>query len=300
MVAAGSDAGRVAGAYAACLALARTHYENFPVASWLVPRAMRPHVAAVYAFARIADDYADEGTRTQAERESLIASWQARLHAAAEGRRVAEGPHPEVFVALGQTIREKRLPVGLFDDLLSAFVQDTRVTRYDTWDDVCDYCRRSANPVGRLVLRIAGVADAQADARADAVCTALQLANFWQDLALDWARGRLYVPREVAARHGASDTSLDPEALTEAWRSTVRDCVAYTRALFVTGRGVSDDVRGRLRHELRLTWLGGMRILERLDQQSVSPRHVRPVLGMRDAGVIGLRWLTWRASDNPR
>ncbi len=282
------------------MALASAHYENFPVASWLVPRPMRPHVAAVYAFARIADDYADEGVRAQAEREALIASWRERLHAAVEGRRVADGPHPEVFVALRETIRARQLPLGLFDDLLSAFEQDTRVTRYDTWDDIRDYCRRSANPVGRLVLRIAGVSDARADTRSDAVCTALQLANFWQDLAIDWTRGRLYVPREVAARHGATEASLDPNALTDAWRATIADCVAYTRALFLAGRGVSEDVRGRLRHELRLTWLGGMRILERLDQQAAACRHARPVLGARDAAVIGVRWLTWRASDAPR
>lgn len=295
MVAAASDPARAAEAYAACLALARAHDENFPVASWLVPRAMRPHVAAVYAFARIADDYADEGTRPQAEREALIAAWQERLHAAAEGRVVPDGPHPEVFVALGPTIRERRLPVALFDDLLSAFVQDTRVTRYETWDAVRDYCRRSANPVGRLVLRIAGIADARADAQSDAVCTALQLTNFWQDLAVDWARGRLYVPREVAARHGASDATLDPVALTDAWRAALGECIDTTRALFVEGRGVTDAVQGRLRHELRLTWLGGMRILERLDRQAASPRHVRPALGPGDAGVIAVRWLTWRS-----
>ena len=204
-------------------------------------------------------------------------------------------------MALGQTIREKQLPVALFDDLLSAFVQDIRVTRYATWDDVRDYCRRSANPVGRLVLRIAGVVDPQADAGSDAVCTALQLANFWQDLAVDWARGRLYVPMEVAARHGASEASFDPGALTDPWRATLHDCIASTRALFIAGRDVNDDVQGRLRHELRLTWLGGMRILERLDQQAAaSARHVRPTLGLRDAGVVGLRWLSWRAKGGPR
>ena len=177
----------VAGAaYAVCLRLAREHYENFPVASRLLPRAMRPHIAAVYAFARIADDFADEGSRSAGTRLALIDDWARRLHGAVSQHgsgATAAGDTDDptaaaVFVALSETIRECRLPVQLFDDLLSAFRQDVTVRRYETWEDVLEYCRRSANPVGRLVLNIAGYRAPQIEAWSDAVCTALQLTNF--------------------------------------------------------------------------------------------------------------------------
>ena len=193
-------------AYAYCQQVARRHYENFPVASWLLPPEMRPHVAAVYAFARLADDFADEGTRDPAERERLLDDWLERLHASmATGHKthIGRGDHHLVFAALGATIRDRDLPVPLFEDLLSAFRQDVRVVRYQTWDDLFDYCRRSANPVGRLVLRIAGHRDDTLDAASDAVCTALQLTNFWQDLDIDWRRGRLYLPASERESAGA-------------------------------------------------------------------------------------------------
>jgi squalene synthase HpnC len=285
----------LASAYAACQRLAREHYENFPVASRLLPAAMRPHVAAVYAFARIADDYADEGEAPARERHARLAAWRARMHAAASGSAVPQGPHPDVFVALGHTIAACRIPTPLFDDLLSAFEQDVDTTRYGTWADVLDYCRRSANPVGRLVLRIAGRDDAALEAASDALCTALQLANFWQDLAIDWSRGRLYVPAEIYERHGASIDGFDPAALTPAWRAAMSECCGRTRALFARGRGVADGVTGRLRLELRLTWLGGMRIVERLEAAQFNTVRHRPSLGLADAPVLLWRLLLWKA-----
>ena len=169
--------------------MARAHYENFPVASWLLPAAMRPHVAAVYAFARTADDFADEGRRSPDERLRLLDDWERRLHACVEPGQ--HDPADQIFLAVGQTIRTCNLPVSLFEDLLSAFRQDITTHRYQTWDDVLDYCRRSANPVGRLVLRIAGYDDPRLDQSSDALCTALQLTNFWQDIGRDWQKGRL-------------------------------------------------------------------------------------------------------------
>lgn len=288
-------------AYDACLRLARAHYENFPVASWLVPRHMRPHVAAVYAFARIADDYADEGAVPAAERRARLEAWRHRLLAAATpGAPIPEGPHPYVFDALRHTMAACAIEPSLLDDLISAFEQDVETSRYDTWDGVLDYCRRSANPVGRLVLRIAGRRDADLDAASDAVCTALQLANFWQDLAIDWARGRLYVPRECYAAHGASPDTLDPSVLTAAWRVALAECVQRTRALFLRGRRVADVVPGRLGWELRLTWLGGMRILERLERAGFDTVRHRPALGFRDAPAIGWRALFWSTSGGGR
>ena len=188
----------LARAYAACEALARSRYENFPVASRLLPRPMRPHVAAVYAYARIADDIADEGSAPAADRVVRLHAWQRRLHAAVAVEMSSEAPHDHedlIVVALAHSIRSLDLPIALFDDLLSAFKQDTMTTRYASWEDVFDYCRRSANPVGRLVLLIAGHREAALAPSSDALCTALQLTNFWQDLGRDWRAGRLYVPR---------------------------------------------------------------------------------------------------------
>ena len=172
----------------------------------------------------------------------------------------------EIFVALGATIREKHLPPALFEDLLSAFRQDVTVTRYASWVDVLDYCRRSANPVGRLVLRIAGYRDARLDGWSDAICTALQLTNFWQDLKIDFDRGRVYLPDEEMRAHGASSRRPRGRTMTPAWRGAVAAAVARTRALFDDGRPLCDAVRGRLKYELRATWLGGMRILDRLER----------------------------------
>ena len=194
----------LAEAYAHCENIARAHYENFPVASKLLPARMRPHIAAIYAFARAADDFADEPGLDDAERLRRLDDWQRRLHA-------PPGSDP-VFLALAQTAKEHRLPASLFEDLLSAFRQDVTTKRYERWADVLDYCRRSANPVGRLVLRVAGYDDPRLDRASDALCTALQLTNFWQDLERDWAIGRVYVPRRWLAEAGiAPDRLTAPE-----------------------------------------------------------------------------------------
>lgn len=294
MVAAATASGAPEAAYAACLRLARHHYENFPVASRLVPARMRPHVAAVYAFARIADDYADEGVVPVSERRARLAAWRARLRAAAmPGASVPDGPHAFVFEALRHTLAACDIEPTLLEDLVSAFEQDVDTTRYATWGEVFDYCRRSANPVGRLVLRIAGHRDERLDTASDAVCTALQLANFWQDLAIDWGRGRLYVPRECYAAHGASLESLDPGALTPEWRAALADCVARARQWFLRGRYVAGAVPGRLGLELRLTWLGGMRVLERLEEAEFDTVRRRPSLGMADGPLLAWRLLRW-------
>ena len=287
----------LARAYAACEALARSHYENFPVASRLLPPPMRPHVAAVYAYARVADDIADEGTAAPEDRVTQLDAWQRRLHAAVAVERSGAAPHAHedlIVVALAHSIRSLDLPIALFDDLLSAFAQDTMTTRYGSWDEVLDYCRRSANPVGRIVLRIAGYHDAALDRSSDALCTALQLTNFWQDLGRDWAAGRLYVPREVADAAGARETDLNQPRLTAAWTDAIRQCIAGTRVHFETGRAVCDAVRGRLRHELRFTWLGGARTLEHVERIGTDLLATRPTLSARDLPV-----LVWRAARWP-
>jgi squalene synthase HpnC len=279
----------MARAYAECERRAREHYENFPVASRFLPRAMRPHIAAIYAFARTADDYADEPGIGNDERLRLLDAWARQLAAAGSD----PGLDP-VFVALGQTIRECRLPVTLFEDLLSAFRQDVTTTRYDTWESVLDYCRRSANPVGRLVLRVGGYDDARLDAQSDAVCTALQLANFWQDLARDWAIGRLYVPRVDRASAGAREEDVAEKRMTPEWRRVMSLMVQRTRALFAAGRGVCDGVTGRLGWELRLTWLGGSRILDKLERHEFDVFNHRPTIGKGDIPGLIRDAVIWR------
>jgi phytoene/squalene synthetase len=252
-----------ADAYAVCLRLARSHYENFPVASWLLPAPMRPHIAAIYAFARTADDFADEGNLSDAERLAKLDDWSAQLRGTSE--------HP-IFVALHDTLETCRLDPQLCEDLLSAFRQDVATKRYETWTDLVDYCRRSANPVGRLVLGVAGYRDEALARRSDAVCTALQLVNFWQDAERDLAKGRVYLPTGLS--------------MAEAARRT--------RALFEEGRGVADGVTGRLRWELRATWLGGVRILDRLEAVDFNVARSRPTLGFADAPALVWDMLSWR------
>jgi squalene synthase HpnC len=289
-------------AYASCARDAGTHYENFPVASRLLPRHMRKHVAAVYAFARAADDFADEGHRSVDERHRLLDGWLCRLrdasssHASTTSRPLGAGEPAnsrEIFTALGATMRDKDLPVSLFEDLVSAFRQDVTVTRYAAWVDVMDYCRRSADPVGRLVLRIAGYHDARLDGWSDAICTALQLTNFWQDLKIDFDRGRIYVPEEEMRALGASAGDLAGAAMTPAWTSVVAAAVKRTRALFRDGRPLCDALRGRLGYELRATWLGGMRILDRIETSEYDMIHRRPSLGAADAPWFAWRMLSW-------
>ena len=241
----------------------------------------------------MADDIADEGDLPQADRLARLDRWNARLVAAARGESASEEAHAEVFVALAHTIRVRRIPVSLLQDLLSAFRQDVTVTRYGTWADVLDYCRRSANPVGRLVLRITGYDDPALDTSSDALCTALQLTNFLQDLAIDWRRGRLYVPREIWEPAHAQAIDLDAGRLTPEWRTALDDVASRTRALFVAGRDVCDGVRGRLRLELRGTWLGGMRILDALGAAHYDVFKSRPTLGAGDAAVIAWKVLRW-------
>jgi hydroxysqualene synthase len=291
-------------AYESCLQAAREHYENFPVASRLLPAPMRPHVAAVYAFARTADDFADEDGYTSDERLACLDDWQARLRGAAGVASSPAEPPPAacggatdpalVFAALGHTMRTCDLPLSLFEDLLSAFRQDVTVKRYATWAGLLDYCQRSANPVGRLVLRIGGYRSAALDEASDALCTALQLTNFWQDLAVDWRRGRLYVPMQERDAAGARDEDLAAGRITPEWAAALARCTAVTRDLFARGRPVCDGVRGRLRWELRATWLGAMRVLDRLEHQRFDVFASRPTLSWRDLPHIAARLAAWR------
>ena len=256
------------------------------MASRLLPASMRPHVAAVYAFARVADDIADEGdgaARRAAGAAARLAEPSSRAVAGGSDAQPPERPRRSDCRSRSATRFDRSiLPVALFDDLLSAFGQDTMTTRYASWSDVLDYCRRSANPVGRLVLRIAGYRDEALDRSSDALCTALQLTNFWQDFGRDWRTGRLVRAPGGSGRPAApSEADLSARPLTPAWARAIEASAAAARATaFAEGRAVCDGVRGRLRLELRLTWLGGMRILERVEARPRSilleqPAHAR-------------------------
>ena len=291
------DDARQRRAYAYCERVARNHYENFPVASLLLPARMRPHIAAIYAFARKADDFADEPGIADAERIRLLDEWGRRLHESAlgAGRRVLgdTGPEDLIFQALANSMEQLALPLSLFDDLLSAFRQDVTTHRYQTWDDVLDYCRRSANPVGRLVLRVAGIQNERLDAASDAVCTALQLTNFWQDLGRDWNGGRLYVPIADMIDAGAREDDLRARRMTPMWRAVLTSMIDRTRGLFDAGREVCDGVDGRLKWELRLTWLGGRRILDKVEIARLTSFDIRPTLGAADAPALFRDAILW-------
>lgn len=282
--------------YAECLRIAAAHYENFPVASWLLPRRMRRHVAAVYAFARQADDFADEGEMPATERHRRLDDWETRLRTCARGVATDDTAASRVFLALGHTIETFNLPLGLFEDLLSAFRQDITTDRYETWEHLLDYCRRSANPVGRLVLRLGGLDDPALDRASDGLCTALQLTNFWQDLERDWANGRLYVPEADRLACGAREEHLTDRQWTSAWRRTMERAESRTRDLFASGRLVCDAVPGRLGFELRLTWLGATRVLDRLAASHFDVFTSRPRLSALDAIPLLWRATTWRAA----
>ena len=278
---------QIAAAYAQCEATARGHYENFPVASLLLPKDARRHVAAVYAFARQADDFADEPAY-EGRRLERLAEWDRWIDQAAAG----EASHP-TFIALSQTIAERRIPVELLHDLVRAFTQDVRVTGYATFEDLLGYCRLSANPVGRIVLNLFGHREERLLVQSDAICTALQLANFWQDVAIDLGKGRCYIPREDLARFRCSDQDLRTARVTPAFVELMRFEIDRTRALFGRGAGLPARVGGRLGFELKLVVLGGLRILQRIEKAGYDIFRRRPSLTVPDWGrlLFKVPWL---------
>lgn len=275
------DSYAVRKAFATCMEMARTHYENFPVASLAIPRDRRPYVAAVYAFARTADDFADEGDLAPQERLRRLAEWGELLDAAYEGK--ADTP---VFIAIAETARATGLPKEPLADLLKAFTMDVTTTRYATFTDLLWYCRHSANPVGRLVLHLFDDYSPEALAPSDAVCTGLQLANFWQDLSIDWARGRLYLPLDDVARFGYTTQDLQEGRRTPEFQRLMAFQVERAAGLLCEGRSLLEMVSRRLRIELDLTIRGGLVILDRIAREGYDVLHHRPRLTAIDKGRI--------------
>lgn len=266
-----------------------THYENFPVASLLCPPHLRQPIAAIYAFARTADDIADEGDATPAARLADLAAYLADLRAIAQG----QAPSPrwaDVFLPLQGVLRSHQLPVPLLEDLLSAFAQDVEKTRdaegYADRAELLDYCRRSANPVGRLLLHLYGVGDAQALQQSDAICTALQLINFWQDLSVDIPRHRHYLPRADCAAHGACQAELLALQSTRENARLIADCADWARTTMESGAPLVHRLPGRAGWELRLVVQGGLRILDKVEALKGGSLHTRPRLHAWDWVVM--------------
>jgi phytoene synthase len=262
-------------AFRFCRELAASHYENFPVASWLLPARMRPPLAAVYAFARTADDVADGGA-PPAQRLALLAEMERGLDAAAQGR--GEGP---VFAALAETIRAHGVSIRHFRDLLSAFRQDVEVSRYPDFDSLLGYCRRSANPVGRIVLEMWGIGGEEALRASDTICTALQLANHLQDVRADYLRGVVYLPQEELEAFGVGEEELGGETASPALRALMVFQVGRVRRLLAEGLPLLGMVRGPLARELRAIWRGGAAALESVERASYDVLRRAPRLGLR-------------------
>ncbi len=265
------------------------HYENFPVASLLCPRALRAPVRALYRYARTADDLADEGSATAAQRCEALGAYRTAMHAAAEG---SVGAHwPEVFAPLAAAIAAYRLPTALLDDLLDAFVQDVVRPGCATRAELLDYCRRSANPIGRLLLHLHRIDDPVALDQSDAICTALQLVNFWQDPSVDLPRGRCCFPLEDLRRHGLDARALVSGNDCAASQAMIGELSAWAAQLMARGAPLVWRLPGRFGWELRLVVQGGLRILERIAALEFRTLSHRPTLGLRDWPL-----LLWRAA----
>ncbi len=263
------------------------HYENFPVASFLLPARLRRPVAAIYHFARSADDIADEGDATAAERLAVLEEYRQELAAIAAGHEVRLA----VFQCLAPEIRAFQLPLQPFYDLLDAFSQDVVKTRYQSYGELLDYCRRSANPVGRLMLALYGVGGEDNLTKSDAICTALQLINFWQDVALDQAKGRIYLPLEELARFRIPEEQIAQGQWNAQWAAMMDFQVDRARRLMREGAPLAHALPGRIGWELRLVVQGGLRILEKLQRVRGNVFRHRPKLGRGDWPVMAFRAL---------
>jgi len=254
------------------------HYENFPVASWLLPKRLRRPVEAIYRFARSADDIADEGAATPTERLSQLAAYHDELNRIERG----ETPADPGFGPLAAAIRMHAIPLAPFRDLLSAFAQDVEKKRYANFGEVMDYCRRSANPVGRLMLHLYGDRDPRHLAYSDAICSSLQLINFLQDIAIDYRKDRIYLPQDELAAHHVSEAQIaqgDPRGL---WHMMMHKQIERTRKLLQAGAPLGRQLKGRIGLELRVTIRGGEAILRKLHADPGCVFHNRPVLTKKD------------------
>jgi squalene synthase HpnC len=267
--------------------LATHHYENFNVVSWLLPKDLHQHFYNLYAYCRWADDLGDEIPQKERALE-LLDWWERELNDCYNGR-----PSHPVFVALRETVIAKNIPKQLFADLLRAFRQDQNVKRYPTWDSMVGYCVYSANPVGRLVLYLCGYRDEERQAMSDATCTALQLANFWQDVSRDLEKGRIYIPLDIAASHGLSESDIVSRRFDKRYASLMRDLIARTRLLFARGAPLAKMVSGRLSVDLEMFSRGGVAVLDAIESMGYDTLHQRPAISKaKQVGLLGRALLT--------
>ena len=268
-----------------CRHLAETHYENFHVATWFLPEKLRPHFHSIYAYCRVSDDLGDE-VGSKASALALLDFWGHELDACYAGRT----RHP-VFVALAETIRACGIPKEPFADLLTAFRQDQIVTRYANMDEVLGYCRYSANPVGRLVLYACGEASEEKFKLSDATCSALQLANFWQDVRVDWGKDRVYLPQDDMQRFGVSDATIAAGVATDEFRALLRHEVGYARSLFAQGLPLIGMVSRDLAIDLDLFSRGGLEILSAVERCNYDVLSARPAISKGSKLALGFRAL---------
>jgi squalene synthase HpnC len=277
----------LAEARAWCQHLADTHYENFHVASWFLPKALRPHFHAIYAYCRVSDDLGDE-VPDRAAALALLDLWGRELDACYEGT----ARHP-VFVALAETIRVCSIPKEPFADLLVAFRQDQKITRFASMKEVIDYCRYSANPVGRLVLYACGEAGESVREEnfrmSDATCSALQLANFWQDVSVDWKKDRVYLPQDDMARFGVTDATIAAGVATPEFRALLKYEVGYARSRFTEGLPLISRVNRDLALDLDLFSRGGLEILKAIEHRNYDVLSARPAIAKTTKASLALR-----------
>ncbi len=260
-------------AFSVCAAITNAHYENFPVASMFLPQEKRPYIQAIYAFSRIADDFADEQRRTSESRLHDLNDWETQLLQCYEGK----AEHP-VFIALAETVKRLNIPIEPLKDLLIAFKRDVTQNRYETFEDLLSYCQCSANPVGRLVLMIFGYRDEQLYKLSDNICTALQLANFWQDVAVDLEKDRLYLPLEDMKRFGYSEQDWERKIFNPQFKELLKFEVERTKEMFYQGSELPSIVDRDLQLELKLVWFGGMSIVRKIEKAGFDVFTKRPKL----------------------
>ena len=266
------------------------HYENFPVASVLLPASLRRPVSLIYRFARTADDFADEGDIAPRERLALLEEYRAEL------RRLEAGGRPAslLFLDLRETIGAYRLPLQPFHDLLDAFSQDVTKLRYANFDELLDYCRRSADPIGRLMLHLFGAAEPENLRCSDAICSALQLVNFWQDVEIDFRKHRIYLPRDDMARFGVSEAQIAERGVSGGWWDLMRCEVERARSMMLAGAPLASRLPGRIGLEIRTVVQGGLRILEKIERARGDVFRHRPVLRAWDWPLLFCRALAMR------
>jgi squalene synthase HpnC len=272
-----------------CTKIATGHYENFPVGSWIIPKEKRRYVHAIYAFARKADDFADDELYREEERLILLNDWENRLEDCISGQ-----PADPVFIAIKETIRRFEIPVDLLRDLITAFKMDLVNKRHQKKSDLLVYCRYSANPVGRIVLHLFEYKDPELHRLSDFICTALQLTNFWQDIAIDLEKDRVYLPLEDMERSGYTLSELKSHLVNSAFKDLLAGEIEFTRGLFKEGAPLCNRVGKGLSLELKAVWSGGMKILEKIEKNGYDVFNKRPVVTTFDKVKIISRALTMR------